>query len=133
MKRNGLTAAALAWAGLIFFLSSRPASEYATPQDWLDFIPGVDYFAHGGLFFVLAALVYGVLRTNWPRRGWLVAPDTVIFSVIYALSDEYHQTFVEGREATGFDLIADTLGAIIAVVLAVIVTRLRRKPTEDAE
>ena len=131
MKRNGLTAAALAWAGLIFLLSSRPADDYETPQEWLDFIPGVEYFVHGILFFVLAALVLGVLRANWPKRGWLAGPDTVIFCLIYGLGDEFHQTFVEGRQATGLDIIADVLGAIVAVTLLLTISRFRRKPTES--
>lgn len=133
MKANGLVAATFAWMGLIYFLSSRPGSDYSTAQSWVDSVPGAEYFVHGGLFFVLGVLVFGVLRANVPQRGWLIGVDTVIFCTLYGISDEFHQTLVEGREATGFDLIADVLGGIVAATLLLLIVRFRKKPAETED
>lgn len=52
------------------------------------------------------------------RRFRLLIPLIVIFlTVLFAFSDEFHQSFTPGRMASGFDLIADGIGAVIAVVL----------------
>ena len=49
---------------------------------------------------------------NWFWLAWLLA-------VIYALTDEYHQSFVPGRYPSLFDvLFFDALGALIALWLA---------------
>lgn len=38
-------------------------------------------------------------------------------SVLYALSDEYHQTFVPGRNGTFVDLLIDASGALVGLLL----------------
>lgn len=44
--------------------------------------------------------------------AWLLA-------LMYAISDEYHQSFVPGRQASAWDvLIFDNLGAIIGILIA---------------
>lgn len=39
----------------------------------------------------------------------------IIFGALYALSDEFHQNFVPGREMSMGDFIADTLGVIAGI------------------
>lgn len=38
---------------------------------------------------------------------------TCLISVLYGLSDEYHQSFVQGRYSSLFDVIADFIGGMI--------------------
>ena len=38
-----------------------------------------------------------------------------ICSLLYGISDEYHQSFVPGREAGVADAIADTIGGFLGV------------------
>jgi VanZ family protein len=40
-----------------------------------------------------------------------------LISFIYALSDEFHQSFVIGRTSSGFDVAADVLGGLMGAVL----------------
>jgi VanZ family protein len=40
-----------------------------------------------------------------------------LFSVTYALTDEYHQLFVFGREGNLGDILIDSLGVFLAVFL----------------
>lgn len=39
-----------------------------------------------------------------------------VISVLYAASDEYHQTFVDGRQGTAIDVGIDALGIAVAIV-----------------
>ena len=36
-----------------------------------------------------------------------------IFALVFGLSDEWHQSFVPGRMADGWDLLADAAGALL--------------------
>ena len=127
MKDNLITGGALGWAFLIFMLSSFPASQFDEAKSFFDFVPSIDFFAHMGLYFVLAALVHASLRIYLPKRKDLLAIDTVIFALLYGASDEFHQSFVPGRTASAIDIVADVLGAILAVTLWYIFDRLRKR------
>jgi VanZ family protein len=126
MKRNLITGGALAWALMIFLLSSRPATSYEDAGNALDFIPALDFFVHFGLYFVLAVLVHAVLRTYLPKRKDMLMFDTVVFALLYGVSDEFHQSFVPGRTLSGTDLLADVLGAVVAVTLWLAFDRIRK-------
>jgi VanZ family protein len=39
----------------------------------------------------------------------------VLLVIVYGASDEFHQYFVPGRQADVFDLMADSLGAVVLV------------------
>ena len=57
-----------------------------------------------------------VLRPDW--RGAVLALITVSF---FGATDEWHQSFVPGREADLLDWLADTSGAALAIGLYVLV------------
>lgn len=48
------------------------------------------------------------------RRSYALAAT---LAVLYGLSDEFHQAFVPGRNATAFDVVIDALGALLALSL----------------
>ncbi len=97
------------WMGLIFFLSAQP--DFPQPQArWLDRL--LSYGAHMFLFGVLAVLWVRALGQRSP--AWLVA---LALTAAYALSDEFHQSFVPGRCADPVDLLWDLLGALLALGL----------------
>ena len=135
MRRNLITGGALGWALLIFMLSSQPGSTFDEAANALDSIPAIDFLAHLFLYFVLAAFVHAVLRMYLPRRKNLLMVDTVIFALLYGVSDEFHQSFVPGRSVSGTDLLADVLGAVLAVTLWLAFDRIRRhrRGREDAD
>jgi len=102
----------LAWMGLIFVLSSQPTLPSA-PGRW-DLL-----LKKGG-----HALVYGVLAWFYQRalRQHLCSLAalrvvSVGLAVAYALSDEYHQTFVSGRNGNLLDVAVDGVGACGAMLL----------------
>ena len=58
---------------------------------------------------------------NNTRRGY----DPAMAEVLYAISDELHQSFVAGRHGTPVDVAIDALGVGLAVLAWVVVTRRR--------
>jgi VanZ family protein len=70
---------------------------------------------------------YAVLTFCWWRAftglGIPRDPRSAIFlaasiALVYAASDEFHQTFVSGRKGTPVDVLIDSIGITIAVVYA---------------
>lgn len=95
---------------VIFVFSAQPSSNL--PHfDWLDRV-----VKKGGhvLGYALLALAYwrGLqYRTDKRWIAWL-------FAVLYAVSDEVHQSFVPGRSASIWDIVVfDNLGAFLALWL----------------
>ena len=66
-------------------------------------------------FGLLAILVFRGLRGHGVRitRGLVFAS---VFSLIYAISDEYHQIFILGRSGKLSDAGIDSIGIIIALL-----------------
>jgi VanZ family protein len=63
--------------------------------------------------FILRALAGAAVAGVTAGRGLL----SVGLASLYAASDEFHQSFVPGRSPDPADWVADTLGAIAAVLL----------------
>jgi VanZ family protein len=103
---------------LIFFLSAQP--DFPHPETgWLEDVMGIG--AHMFLFGVLALLWVRPLGGQW----WAILL-AFLLTMLYALSDEYHQSFVPGRTADPLDLLYDGIGA--ALVLCAWTLTLRRRP-----
>jgi VanZ family protein len=101
-------AAPLALMALIFYLS---AQESVGPDigDWARVI------AHFSQYALLAALWSWALAPALGRRALAVA---AAISLLYALSDEYHQSFVDGRDADPLDVLVDACGIAFAIALS---------------
>lgn len=102
-------AAPLALMALIFWLSAQ--SDLSTDLGLADLI--LRKLAHMTAFGSLAALWWWALR---PATARALAPAVVI-AVLYAISDEYHQTFVEGRSGSPVDVAIDCVGIGVAALL----------------
>lgn len=67
---------------------------------------------------IVHAFSYGLLWWLWHRalgfRNPLVA---AAITIAYAASDEFHQSFVEGRHGTPVDVLIDTAGVAVAMAL----------------
>lgn len=101
---------AIVWMGVIYFLSSRPAGDYPP------LFYGADKLVHVVVYAVLGLLVAAALgraraASPWPR----VLLVTVIVAA-YGVLDEFHQSFVPGREPSIGDVIADATGGFVAAM-----------------
>lgn len=77
---------------------------------------GVKKFSHAFIYAVLAvAMLWGV-RGSQPVT-WRHLAGAFVLTVLYALTDEYHQTYVAGREGQLFDVGVDAVGATIGLAL----------------
>ena len=118
----GLWLPPLALMGLVYFLSAQPdlSSGLGT---WDLILRKIVHFATYGL---LCLLLWRPLRTVTSPR-WAIVLAFVIASA-YAGTDEWHQTFVEGRHGTPVDWLIDTAGAgLVALRLRAVELR-RRAP-----
>lgn len=103
----------IAWAGLIFAASHRPDLRVAD-DDLLDFV--LRKCAHMLVFGVLAVLVARLVRGEGGSRAAALV-TAWLATMAYAISDEWHQTFIEGRAGQASDVAIDAVGATIALAL----------------
>jgi len=102
----------LAYAGLIFVLSSSTALTHVIPS-----VFGFDKLAHFCEYYIFGFLIHRWLRAK--RSGFAdryAAHLTVVIGTLYGLSDEWHQSFVPGRHATLWDVLFDGLGVVTAAL-----------------
>jgi len=105
----------LLWSGLIFYLSSIPHLKSTFDPLW-DLI--LRKIAHVSEYAILAGLWTRATRKRvnpWPIKQ--TAFTTVLFCLIYALFDEFHQSFIPGRVASPLDVLLDSFGAISFTIL----------------
>jgi VanZ family protein len=62
------------------------------------------------------------------RRRWFLS--ALLLVIIYALSDEFHQSFVPERTGTIYDSFIDITGGFIALLLLLIRRKIKRKGRE---
>ena len=101
---------AIALMAAIFIFSSIPSSKLPG-FDWADLL-----FKKGG-----HALGYGLLAFSYWRglgsKRNMLWPAWVL-ALLYAISDEYHQSFTLGRLASWVDVVIDAFGAACGLALA---------------
>jgi VanZ family protein len=103
-SRLGAWAPVVVWAAVIFAFSSIPS--LSTELGTWDTI--LRKLAHVTEYAILGGLLQRALR----RPGLAVA-----LGVLYAVTDEVHQTFVEGRAGAPVDVGIDAVGALAGVLL----------------
>ena len=93
----------VAWAGVIFALSSVPG--LGTGLGGWDLL--LRKLAHAGEYALLGALLLRALRRDLPAFA---------LGVAYAISDELHQHFVPGRRGAPLDVLIDAIGVGLGVL-----------------
>lgn len=103
-----------AWVmSTIWWLSDRqtlPTPPGLTAEIW-------SYLGHIGMFGALGITIWFALGLNTRlldrERTWYA----IGISTAYGVLDEYHQSFVPGRDASVLDVVADFAGAALAVLI----------------
>ncbi|MFQ5942196.1 MAG: VanZ family protein [Anaerolineales bacterium] len=97
----------------IFVLSALPASKVPTFGVYDVYIKKIGHAIGYGL---LGVSYYYALPTRLSRLvRWTLA---LALSLGFALSDEFHQSFVSGRSSSIRDVAIDVVGATVALLLA---------------
>lgn len=129
----------LVWLGLIFVGSTDLLSEQHTSRiigpilRWLnpsispEMIVHIQFFVrkagHVTEYAILAALLWRALRggTVWRMKMSMLFVLVWIGCALFAVSDEFHQSFVPSRTASGNDVLIDICGAFIGLTICIAV------------
>ena len=106
---------ALVIMGIIFFASSRTASQ-------IPFFGQYDVlYKKGGhaIGYALLGIAYFFALPPRLSSGYRFS-IALLMVILFGLSDEFHQSFVEGRTSSMRDVVIDTAGAAFALLIAVI-------------
>ncbi len=112
-KKIELWMPVLIWAGVIFGFSSMSINKEAD-FSWLDFV--VKKSAHVVEYAVLYFLLFRAWSSKWEKTDKKILIWSMVVAVLYALSDEWHQTFVPGREGTFRDVGFDSIGVLFSYI-----------------
>ena len=130
----------LVWIAVIFIgssdlMSAEHTSRFLGPfLRWLkpdisaDAIAKVQLFvrkaAHLSEYAILAILLWRALRrgTDLPAKMSLLFTAVWLVCGIFAIGDEFHQSFVTSRTASPHDVLTDICGATIGLVMYLMLT-----------
>lgn len=73
--------------------------------------------AHASEYLIFTLLIILVLR-NCHIKFKISIVIALLICFVYACSDEYHQTFINGRTGQFFDVLVDTFGGFIGVLIS---------------
>ncbi len=130
----------LLWLGVIFLgstdlMSAEHTSRFIVPfLRWLkpDISPEtlasihfiVRKCAHLGEYAVLALLLFrAAILTNLKRSLAILYVSVWVACLFVATTDEFHQTFVASRSALATDIMIDSGGAILGLLIGAVFTR----------
>ena len=95
------------WVAVLFLLSELQSGGVGLPG-------GTDKLVHGGLYLILGlSLAWGRGRTGSGVPVVLL----LLIGVGYGALDEWHQSFVPGRDVSVGDWVADSAGVILGLLL----------------
>ena len=139
-------AAVILWMILIFVLSAQPAVQSNRVSKKVTeviekivnkIIPGSDFKAlnenrfirKNAHFFVY--LILGILTSVAVRKFGVVGVQGIslvlLICVLYAMSDEFHQTFVPGRGPQIMDVLIDGAGAVVGSSLHAVIININKR------
>jgi len=102
---------ALVWMAVTFYVSHQPV--VVIP------LGAPDYVAHGVSYAGLGVmLLRGLAGGRLSAMSWRLVLLATLLGGLYGVTDEFHQSFIPGRDASLSDIIADTVGALIGASAA---------------
>lgn len=138
--------AVILWMSLIFYFSHQPATVSNELSSGItekiletieQVVPGFDSEmeslnhivrknAHFLIYLVLGIFVVNALRTSGVQ-GYRRIGLALLICVLYAVSDEFHQHFVEGRGPQVKDVLIDSTGAVLGICMFCMIVRIVKR------
>lgn len=139
MNRKVYIGLSICWMIFIFYMSNQPSTVSSSQSggfiNMLCNIPvigivaenlmkiGLAEFlirksAHMFLYFALAILLYMGIKG---RRNTIDYSCAFILTTLYACTDEFHQLFIPGRSGEFRDVLVDSIGALIGLLLVFLI------------
>jgi len=99
------------WMGVIYWLSDQSQLIPSTNPLLAQTIAALGHVIFFGILYILF--------THAIKASYKINPITlfkmgIVFILLYGLSDEYHQSFVPGRDANILDVGLDLVGSVLA-------------------
>lgn len=126
----------ICWMGVIFYLSHQPAASSRSLSEGvlsslLNILPQeqgkeitllhtlLRKSAHFIAYFILAILLCRAFFSTQMKRAAGISRFFFVWFIcfLYAASDEIHQTFIPGRSGEFRDVIIDSLGSLLGLLL----------------
>lgn len=82
--------------------------------------PIIRKLAHFSIYTLVGVLIMAFVST-YKLLLWKKFSISIIVGLIYAISDEYHQSFVPGRSAEIRDVLIDTTGVIFGIIIIIVI------------
>lgn len=76
--------------------------------------------AHFSIYTLLGLFMMGIMTRTKLKDKWR-AYITIGFGILYAVLDEFHQSFSPGRTPKVTDVYIDTLGVILGILLVLLI------------
>ncbi|MCI8347220.1 MAG: VanZ family protein [Bacilli bacterium] len=121
-NQNGVSSKQLSRQVLdkIISISSYVTNQSISPEKKEQIIkkyhPIIRKIAHFTIYFILGILVYLAVYLYKKNKKWTIW-ISVVFCIIYACSDEFHQILSVGRTFKVKDILIDTLGSLFGILL----------------
>ena len=130
------------WMGLIFYMSSKNGEKSTGQSDLIintlntlgvnlsgnfgEFASViVRKAAHVCEYMILSLLLYNVLK-DYITITKKIMIYTILGVILYAMSDELHQVFVPGRAGRIQDVLIDTIGGIVGLIVVSLINKIKR-------
>ena len=111
---------------MIFYLSSQ------ADVDLPSIVPQSDKVLHLAAYAVLGVLAYRFFQQLLPgKTPVFVVMVAFLFALVYGVSDEFHQSFVSGRDSSCFDILADGAGGYLGARVTMLIFRKGREEMID--
>lgn len=117
--------------GANFFIGNRlPAAQLASLSEVLGY--PVRKAAHFGEYAVMGILIRVILYREFcgKKKKWFLV--AVLWVLLSAAADEWHQYFVPGRCASIRDVLLDTSGGICGILLCSGIISIKKRPGKSA-
>jgi len=113
--RQGVKSLFLLWLPLIGYLVAIFLLSAQRPDKLKSFLyPNLLHMAE---YFILSLLMFRAINGGFRRKiGMRNSTLVVCFSVLYAVSDEFHQSFVPGRYPDPWDVLSDFVGIVVGLL-----------------
>lgn len=109
----------ISWMAFTIYLSSLPGEQLVISQTpWVE--RNIKNLLHFIQYFGLYILTYRVIvYYKFPASRYV----SLLWCIIFAISDEFHQSFTPNREASLNDIIIDSVGATMALIFTNLLIR----------
>jgi VanZ family protein len=98
----------LIWMAVIYYFSDVPNSNEVTKA----YFGGFNYWIRKSAHIAEYAVLFGL--TRFAARTTTVT--AFVITVLYACTDEWHQSFVFGRSGTPTDVLVDAIGPALVIL-----------------